>query len=71
MIDIEKVIKDVSKRTGIDIEIVETVCKHPFRVTVEAMKDENETRDILFHTLFKFKLKRRYKDNKNKQYSTK
>lgn len=32
------------------------------------MQDPTETRDILFNKLFKFKLKRRYKENKNKEY---
>lgn len=34
------------------------------------MKSE-DTNDILFNKLFKFKLKRRYKDNKQKEYTTK
>lgn len=32
------------------------------------MQDPAETRDILFNKLFKFKLKRRYKENKYKEY---
>lgn len=71
MIELDQVIKEVSKRTNIDREIVEVVCKHPFLQTVELMKDENDTRDILFNQLFKFKLKRRYKENKSKEYTTK
>lgn len=34
------------------------------------MKDESDTNDILFNKLFKFKLKRRYKDNKSEKYSS-
>lgn len=71
MIDIEQVIKEVSKRTGIDKDIVATVCKHPFLQTVELMKDDSYTKDILFNQLFKFKLKRRYKENKSKEYTIK
>lgn len=71
MIDIEQVIKQVSKNTGIDKDIVSKICKHPFSYTVAAMKDEEEYRDILFNQLFKFKLKTRYKENKSKEYSTK
>lgn len=70
MIDIEQVIKEVSKRTGIDKETVEVVCKHPFIQTVELMKDDKAIQDILFNQLFKFKLKRRYKENKSKGYTT-
>ena len=70
MIDIEQVIKEVSKKTGIDKETVEAVCKHPFIQTVELMKDDKASQDILFNQLFKFKLKRRYKENKSKGYTT-
>ncbi len=71
MIELDQVIKEVSKRTNINREIVEVVCKHPILQTVELMKDETDTRDILFNQLFKFKLKRRYKENKSKEYTTK
>jgi hypothetical protein len=71
MIDLEQVIKEVSSRTGIDKEIVAVICKHPFLQTVELMKDDNNIQDILFNRLFKFKLKRRYKENKSKEYTTK
>ena len=70
MIDIEQVIKEVSKETGVDREIVSVICKHPFLQTVELMKSEN-TQDILFNKLFKFKLKRRYKENKQNPYKAK
>jgi hypothetical protein len=71
VIDIEKVIKDVSKNLDIDKELVSTVCKHVFQSVVDTMKDEEDTRDILFNQAFKFKLKRRYKESKQKQYSSK
>lgn len=69
MIEIDQVIKEVSDRTGVDREIVAQICKHPFLQTVEMMKDEQNTQDILFNQLFKFKLKRRYKENKTYKYS--
>lgn len=71
MITIEDVIKEVSKRTGIDREIVSKVCKYPFEQTVETMKDPEISQDILFNQLFKFKLKRRFKENKTQKYSSK
>lgn len=71
MIDIDQVIKQVARRTGIDKNIVDVVCKHPFQYTVETMKDENDYHEIMFNKLFKFKLKNRFKDNKTKQYSPK
>ena len=71
MIDIDTVIKEVAKRTEVDVDTVATICKHPFQVTVQTMKDEEDERDILFNTLFKFKLKQRYKNNKTKEFSSK
>lgn len=71
MIDIDDVIKEVSTRTGVDRETVDYICKHVFKETVNTMKDTNDYRDILFNKLFKFKLKTRYKINKNNKYSSK
>jgi hypothetical protein len=71
VIDIEQIIKEVSKETGVDKELVATICKHPFIQTVQIMKSEDDIRDILFNKLFKFKLKRRYKENKQNKYSSK
>ena len=71
MIDIEKVISEVYKNTRIDKELVSVICKHPFIETVNIMKDEDDVRDILFNKLFKFKLKRRYKEDKHRKYSSK
>ena len=71
MIELEQVIKEVSRNLNIDKDIVATVCKHPFLQTVELMKDVEDTKDIMFNQLFKFKLKRRYKENKSKEYTTK
>ena len=71
MIDIERVIKEVSKATNIDENTVSTVCKHVFVETQNTMKDDTNTMDILFNSLFKFKLKRRYKENKQQTYSSK
>lgn len=71
MIDIERVIKDVSKNLNVDRDVVSLVCKHAFQSVVDTMKDEEDTRDILFNQAFKFKLKRRYKQDKTKQYTSK
>lgn len=71
MTDIEQVIREVAARTGVEKETVETICKHVFQYTVSTMKDEFDTKDILFNQLFKFKLKRRYKQNKANEYSSK
>jgi hypothetical protein len=71
VIDIDNVTKQVSLNTGIDREIVSTVCKHVFLCTLDVMKDDEDTKDILFNQLFKFKLKKRFKENKTQKYSSK
>lgn len=69
MIEIDQVIKEVSARLNIDREIVAAICKHPFNYTVDVMKDDQNTQDILFNQLFKFKLKRRFKEDKTQKYT--
>lgn len=71
MIDIEQIIKEVSKNTNVDRELVDKICKHVFSYTVDIMKDDTDVNDILFNKMFKFKLKRRYKENKKLQYTSK
>jgi hypothetical protein len=68
MINIDDVIKEVAKNLNLDRDTVSIVCKHVFQETVNLMKSE-DTSDILFNELFKFKLKRRYKEDKQRQYS--
>lgn len=68
MTNIDDVIKEVAKNLNLDRDVVNAVCKHVFQETVNIMKSE-DTSDILFNELFKFKLKRRYKEDKQRQYS--
>lgn len=71
MIELDQIIKQVAKNLDVDKEIVAAVCKHAFKQTVDIMKSEDDCRDILFNQLFKFKLKRRYKEDKTQKYSSK
>ena len=71
MVEIQQIAKQISKDTGIDKQLVESVCKFPFLFTVDVMKDENDYHSILFNKLFKFKLKRRFETDKTKKYSPK
>lgn len=68
MITIDEVIKEVSKNLNLDRDLVATVCKHPFEQTVKLMKSDDVS-DILFNELFRFKLKKRYKENKQREYT--
>ena len=66
--DIEQLIDEVAKDTKIDRDIVKVVCRHVFEQTSETMKGDS-IQDILFNGLFKFKLKRRFIENKDKYTS--
>jgi hypothetical protein len=68
MITLDDIIKQVSKNLNVDREIVNAVCKHVFQQTVDIMKSD-DTSDILFNKAFKFKLKRRFKEDKTRQYT--
>ena len=68
MIEIDDIIKEVSKRTRVDKELVSIICKHPFKFAVDVMKDETDLHDILFNNLLRFKLKGRFKNDKTKPY---
>ena len=62
MIDIDKVVSEVSKNLRIDEQVVKTICRHVFEYTVNIMRDSDDEKDILFNQLFKFKLKNRFKN---------
>lgn len=71
MINIDKVINEVSKRTGVDKQVVSIICKHVFNFTEDVMKDPEDYHDILFNNLLRFSLKGRFKEDKTKSYSPK
>lgn len=68
MITFDDIVKEVAKNLDLDKDLVKAVCAIPFKHTVEIMKSD-KTEDVLFNNLFKFKLKRRYKEDKQRQYS--
>lgn len=43
---------------------------YQFKFIEQVMKDPEDTHDILVHDLFRFRLKTRYKENKQKEYSS-
>ena len=43
MTDLDKVIKEVSKRLDLDRDLVAAVCKHSFKCVVDQMKDDLAT----------------------------
>lgn len=66
--NIDRICNQIAKQLNIDQSLVHDIVFYEFLYTKQVMQDPTETRDILFNKLFKFKLKRRYKENKNKEY---
>ena len=69
--NLDDVCRKISKDLNLNFDIVRDIVMYQFRYTVNIMKDSEDTRDILFNKLFKFKLKSRFKENKNLKYNSK
>lgn len=69
--DIEKICKEISKEQNIDQELVRKIVYFQFQFVREVMQDPVDTHDILLNKLFKFKLKRRFKENKQQKLTSK
>ena len=68
--DLNKACRRIAKENQIDLDLVKKVVMYEFKYTKDIMQSDN-TEDILFNKLFKFKLKTRYKENKNQKYTSK
>lgn len=69
--ELDKTCRKLAKILDEDYDTVKNIVLYEFKYTVDTMKDPDNTMDILFNKLFKFKLKSRFKENKNKDYSPK
>ena len=67
--NIDKVCKQIAKDLNEDPNVVKQIVMHQFQFVVDVMKDEDDTRDVLINKLFRFKLKKRFRDNKQSNYS--
>mgnify|MGYP003403522153 FL=1 len=54
-----------------DLEEVKQIVLYQFYFTKQVMQDPDDTHDILFNKLFRFKLKSRFKENKQNKLSSK
>lgn len=68
--DLNKACRRIAKENQIDLDLVKKIVMYEFKYTKDIMQSNN-TEDILFNKLFKFKLKTRYKENKNQKYTSK
>lgn len=69
MMNIDKVCRQIAKDLNEDPNVVKQIVMHQFQFVVDIMKDKDDTRDVLINKLFRFKLKKRFKDNKQSNYS--
>lgn len=69
MMNIDKVCRQIAKDLNEDPNVVKQIIMHQFQFVIDVMKDEDDTRDVLINKLFRFKLKKRFKDNKQSNYS--
>lgn len=69
MMNIDKVCRQIAKDLNEDTNVVKQIVMHQFQFVMDVMKDEDDTRDVLINKLFRFKLKKRFKDNKQSNYS--
>lgn len=67
--NIDKVCRQIANDLNEDPNVVKQIVMHQFQFVVDVMKDEDDTRDVLINKLFRFKLKKRFKDNKQSSYS--
>lgn len=67
--DIDKVCRQIAKELNEPPELVKEIVMHQFKFIVDVMKDEDDTRDVLINKLFRFTLKKRFKENKQRDYS--
>lgn len=69
MTDVDVICRQISKTLNEDLSFVKNVVTSQFLFITNVMKDDNDTKDILINKLVRFKLKDRFKKNKERDYS--
>lgn len=69
MTDVDEICRQISKTLNEDFSFVKNVVTSQFLFITNVMKDEDDTKDILINKLVRFKLKDRFKKNKERDYS--
>jgi len=67
-VTLNDICKKVSKDLNEDLDLVTEIGKFQFKFITDVMKDDTDIHDILINKLIKFKLKKRYKENKQLKY---
>ena len=69
--DIEKIYKQIANEQHLDQELVKNIVNFQFQFIRDVMQDPEDTHDILLNKLFKFRLKTRFKENKQQKLTSK
>lgn len=69
MTDVDEICRQISKTLNEDFSFVKNVVTSQFLFITNVMKDDDDTKDILINKLVRFKLKDRFKKNKERNYS--
>lgn len=69
MTDVDEICRQISKTLNEDFSFVKNVVASQFLFITNVMKDDDDTKDILINKLVRFKLKDRFKKNKERDYS--
>ena len=69
--NIDKVCRQIANEYDQDLDEVKRIVLFQFQFTKQVMQDPDDTHDILFNKLFRFKLKSRFKENKQNKLSPK
>lgn len=68
MTDVDEICRQVSKTLNEEFSFVKNIVASQFLFITNVMKDKDDTKDILINKLARFKLKNRFKENKEKDY---
>ena len=69
MTDVDVICRQISKTLNEDFSFVKNVVTSQFLFITNVMKDDDDTKVILINKLVRFKLKDRFKKNKERDYS--
>ena len=69
MTDVDEICRQVSKTLNEEFSFVKNIVASQFLFITNVMKDKDDAKDILINKLARFKLKNRFKENKEKDYS--
>ena len=53
----------LANKYNLPYPVIEVICNSPFKFAKEVMSNDEDTKDIMFAYLFKFKLKKKYEQS--------